>query len=150
MKKINKLIIIFLFFGILTNCIANPQAISDATEDANRYNAMLWGTAGVIGGFACCIGGIIPIAMSQHSGIPTITDRLIGKSAEYTAQYTNTYTKLVKQKRWKYASIGCLVGSSACVFGSYLLSESFSDSTFNGSGSTSSNDSSNGFYSTFW
>ena len=115
------------------------QAMVDATSDAKIYNATAWSTCGVLAAptSACLflgtciinpdigvsiIAGRIPLAVClsilpaavtlspAYVKISPPTERLIGKPPEYVSAYVETYTRLVKHKRQKYAITGTVVG----------------------------------------
>ena len=81
------------------------QAIADAKRDAEASVRLdLWATAGCLGGFF----GVLT-AVTYHRPVPTVP--LLGKSAEYTAFYTDTYRAETQRLQVTPASIGCAVGT---------------------------------------
>lgn len=92
--------------------IEQKQAIMDATRDANQVNAEAWALVGCIG-----IVGVAGAYIIEPS-VPPI--KLLGKSPEYVAFYTDTYKQKVKEKRTKHAVMGCLATNAVLVF-SYII-----------------------------
>lgn len=86
------------------------RAIIDAKTDVQEPYA--WAVGSFLTAAACgCLGGSVVILSSQIIEPSPPIHRLIGKSPEYVAQYTNTYEKEVKNKRLLYTGVGCLGGS---------------------------------------
>ena len=77
------------------------QAIADAQQDVYNTNNVAW----IITGFGCGIFGI-PIAYLYEPPVPLT--RLIGKSPEYVAYYTETYKQQKKMNQVQAAASGCL------------------------------------------
>ena len=119
------------------------QAIADATNDAENYNAIFWTTYGVLSVpgsvFSVrtvlsgvdvislpCLGvclGVLPVAGVLSSNFVKVsppTERLMGKSPEYVSVYVKTYMMRVKRKRQKHviggATVGCLVTGGVVVW----------------------------------
>ncbi len=85
------------------------QAIHDAERDAAAHlNKLLWFTTGVS-------LPVIGIFLSQRNQRSIPGARLIGKSSEYVAFYTNTYRIKMKKLRFNWSLLGCL--SSTAVAG---------------------------------
>ena len=99
-------------FPEYSNMGPNPveaQAINDAERDASAHlNKLLWVTTG----FSLPVIGIFLSQRNQRS-IPGA--RLLGKSPEYVAFYTNTYRIKMKKLRFNWSLLGCL--SSTAVVG---------------------------------
>lgn len=90
------------------------QAIADAETDAKSNmdnNAWIF-----IGCAAPCIGITLPYLSRTH--IPA--SKILGKSPEYVAFYTDAYKSKMLSLRFSNAVGGCLIGSSISVF-SYLV-----------------------------
>lgn len=82
------------------------QAINDAERDASAHlNKLLWFTTG----FSLPVIGIFLSQRNQRS-IPGA--RLLGKSPEYVAFYTNAYRIKMKKLRFNWSLIGCLSGTT--------------------------------------
>ena len=78
------------------------QAINDAERDASAHlNKLLWFTTG----FSLPVIGIFLSQRNQRS-IPGA--RLLGKSPEYVAFYTNAYRIKMKKLRFNWSLLGCL------------------------------------------
>ena len=85
------------------------QAINDAERDASAHlNKLLWFTTG----FSLPVIGVFLSQRNQRS-IPGA--RLLGKSPEYIAFYTNAYRIKMKKLRFNWSLLGCL--SSTTVAG---------------------------------
>ena len=81
------------------------QAIADAKRDAEAsVNSEFWATVGCFIGFL----GIFA-AETYHPPVPTVP--LLGKSAEYTAFYTDTYRAETQKLQSTPATIGCFAGT---------------------------------------
>ena len=63
------------------------------------------------GGIGCIIGNSIPMIPVYFYPISPPPERLIGKTPEYVASYTNAYKTKTEQLRIKAASIGAGVGT---------------------------------------
>lgn len=82
------------------------QAISDAERDASAHlNKLLWFTTG----FSLPVIGVFWSQRNQRS-IPGA--RLLGKSPEYVAFYTNAYRIKMKKLRFNWSLLGCLGGTT--------------------------------------
>ena len=80
---------------------AAATARRDASQDVSVIS---WG----IGGFFCSIFAVAYAYLDK----PTVpADRLVGKSPEYVAFYTDTYLQEAKKQRSQSALIGCLANS---------------------------------------
>ena len=91
------------------------QAIIDAKTDVQEPYGWLIGT--FLTASACgCLGGSVVILSSQIIDPSPPIHRLIGKSPEYVAHYTNTYQREVKSKRLLYTAGGCLGGTIVAAF----------------------------------
>ena len=91
------------------------QAIMDAKTDIQEPYGWLIGsflTASVCG----CLGGSVILLSSQIITPTPPIHRLIGKSPEYVAYYTDAYQQEVKSKRLLYSASGCLGGTIVAVF----------------------------------
>ncbi len=82
------------------------QAINDAERDASAHlNKLLWFTTG----FSLPVIGVFLSQRNQRS-IPGA--RLLGKSPEYVAFYTNAYRIKMKKLRFNWSLLGCLGGTA--------------------------------------
>ena len=80
------------------------QAIIDAKRDAKSINVSAWAFGG------CLLPGItIIVANTATPPIPLV--KLIGKSPDYIAFYTDTYQQEVTKKRSSAAVGGCVGGT---------------------------------------
>ena len=90
------------------------QAINDAERDASAHlNKLLWFTTG----FSLPVIGIFLSQRNQRS-IPGA--RLLGKSPEYVAFYTNAYRIKMKKLRFNWSLIGCLSVTTVAGLGVFL------------------------------
>lgn len=90
------------------------QAIADATQDANAYDAVQWGVGSAFAG-ACfpIVGPIIVVNLAgRRETPPPPASRIMGKTPEYVSQYTATYDKLIKRKRADYTATGGVIGTA--------------------------------------
>ena len=86
------------------------QAIMDAEKDAVAHlNRTLWFT----GGFFFPVGGSI---ISQFYQPFQPTARVLGKSPEYIAFYYDAYKVKTKKLQFKWALIGCLIGTPVIAY----------------------------------
>lgn len=96
-------------FPEYSNVGPNPieaQAINDAERDASAHlNKLLWFTTG----FSLPVIGVFLSQRNQRS-IPGA--RLLGKSPEYVAFYTNAYRIKMKKLRFNWSLLGCLGGTA--------------------------------------
>lgn len=82
------------------------QAINEAERDASAHlNKLLWFTTG----FSLPVIGVFLSQRNQRS-IPG--GRLLGKSPEYVAFYTNAYRIKMKKLRFNWSLLGCLSGTT--------------------------------------
>lgn len=114
--KMKKAIAFFILLILLSTTLLYPiatyaqmteaqQAEADARRDVSQdVSAISWG----IGGFFCSVCAIAYVYIDKPQ-VPA--SRLVGKSAEYVAFYTDTYNRETKKKRGQAALIGCLAGS---------------------------------------
>ena len=86
------------------------QAIMDAEKDAAAHlNRTLWFTAG----FFFPVGGSI-ISQFYQPFLPTAP--VLGKSPEYIAFYYDAYKVKTKKLQFKWALIGCLIGTPVIAY----------------------------------
>ena len=79
------------------------EAINDAERDAqNDVNTSLWFLGGCLGG----VVGVI-VAYAVEPSPPII--RLLGKSPEYVAFYTDAYSQTARKRQVNSALVGCAV-----------------------------------------
>ncbi len=92
-------------FGVNANIAAiQKQAYMDAKNDAKKSTTGIWVFAG-------CLLHVWAIAGAYVIEPSVPTARLIGKSPEYIAFYTDTYKDEVKQQRVTSAIGGCCLGA---------------------------------------
>ena len=85
------------------------EAIVAAERDAqNDVNKGLW----FLGG---CLSGIVVPMIAYGVELPPPVTRLLGKSPEYVASYTDAYKAKAKTLRVKSALGGCIVNGLAIV-----------------------------------
>lgn len=82
------------------------QAVTDAERDAKQANIQVWAFVG-------CFGSVFGVASAYVLTPSVLPIKLLGKSPEYVANYTQTYQQEVRNERTKHAAIGCL--GSHCV-----------------------------------
>ena len=87
----------------------HQQAIMDAERDANLSDTQIWALAG-------CGFGIWGIAAAYIITPAVPTTKLLGKSPEYIAFYTETYQQKVKAERARQAGLGCLAAGAAYIY----------------------------------
>ena len=81
------------------------QAILDAEKDASMHlNRTFWFTAGFF-------FPIVGAAASQFYQPFLPTARVLGKSPEYVAFYFDAYKVKTKKLQFKWALVGCLIGT---------------------------------------
>lgn len=108
--KIFSCLMVLLLFSMPCFALAQQtsdaaQAIADATRDARDPTmGHIWFPAG------CCLGFIGVVIASAYTPSPPAI-RLLGKSPEYIAYYTETYQKVARDDQVTEAAIGCLVGA---------------------------------------
>ncbi len=96
---------------------AMTQARMDAQRDAN----------GTMWFILSCLFGVIPLLLAYVIDPSPPMGRLMGKSPEYVATYTDTYRAEVKSIRTKNALWGCLLGTGiSCALYVVLLAASAS------------------------
>ena len=99
-----------------TNDVSKSEetnAVADAKRDVKAHiNKTLWFTAG-------CFFPLIGPAYSQQNQKSVPSARILGKSPEYVAYYTDNYKIEMKKQRYNWALVGCIVGglSDACLLG---------------------------------
>ena len=81
----------------------------DAEHDATLSDTQIWALAG-------CGFGIWGIAAAYIITPAVPTTKLLGKSPEYIAFYTETYQQKVKAARARQAGLGCLVAGAAYIY----------------------------------
>ena len=85
------------------------EAIIDAQRDAqNDVNKSLW----FLGG---CLGGVIGVIVAYGVEPAPSATRLLGKSPEYVAFYTDAYKENAKKLQANNAMMGCVVNAVATV-----------------------------------
>ncbi len=89
-------------------------AKADANSDLDNTQRVIWCLAGV----GCGVFTVGTAALMDPNPPPR---RLLGKSPEYVAIYTDTYTKEMRSSRVELASVGCLVGIA--LYGLIMLSD---------------------------
>ncbi len=89
------------------------NAVADAKRDVRAHvNKTLWFTTG-------CFFPVIGPAFSQRNIKTVPSARMLGKSPEYVAFYTDFYMIEMKKQRYNWALAGCLLGgiTDACLIG---------------------------------
>ena len=89
------------------------DAVADAKRDVKAHvNKTLWFTAG-------CFFPLIGPAFSQRNEKSIPPARMLGKSPQYVAFYTDTYKIEMKKQRYTWALTGCILGglTDACLVG---------------------------------
>ncbi|MDE0087439.1 MAG: hypothetical protein OXU23_17085 [Candidatus Poribacteria bacterium] len=91
------------------------QAMADAERDVTiDVNSELWFFGG-------CLGGIFVLVFSHiHEPSPPAS-RLLGKSPEYVAFYSDSYKAKAKNIQTSRAMAGCLTGAAVSCVGYSLL-----------------------------
>ena len=84
---------------------AHAAAERDAEMDTN---SALWFAAG-------CLGGVTGLLVSYIYAPSPPASRLLGKSPEYIAYYTDFYKAKVKQIQTKQAKTGCITAAATYV-----------------------------------
>ena len=96
------------------------EAITAAERDAkNDINCGLW----LLGG---CLGGVVGVIVAYAVEPSPPATRLLGKSPEYVASYTDAYQEKAKKDRVTGASVGCALNALGVAV--YLLSLSLQGS----------------------
>ena len=100
------------------------QAIADAEQDVSTdVNGPLW----FLGG---CLGNLTVIIIAYVFEPTPPASRLLGKSPEYIAVYTDTYRTKAKNLQTARALAGCLTGTAVtCVGYSFLIIPTINDSS---------------------
>ena len=84
----------------------SSQAAAQARMDAQRdANGTMWFILG-------CLFGPFPLAIAYAINPNPPAGRLMGKSPDYAATYTEIYSSEVKRSRTNNALWGCLVGAA--------------------------------------
>ena len=94
------------------NIAAEARAAAEADAKAN-VNTKIWFTVG-------CLGGWMGLVVSYLYQPSPPAGRLVGKSPEYVAAYTDAYKEAAKKIQTKWAWTGCLTAGAVYVV-SYLL-----------------------------
>lgn len=100
------------------------QAIADAEQDVLvDVNGSLW----FLGG---CLGNITVLIIASVFEPHPPASRLLGKSPEYIAVYTDTYRTKATNLQTSRALAGCLTGTAvACVGYSFLIIATINNSS---------------------
>ncbi|RKU30819.1 hypothetical protein C6497_03850 [Candidatus Poribacteria bacterium] len=103
------------------------QAIADAEQDVLvDVNGNLW----FLGG---CLGNITVLIIASVFEPHPPASRLLGKSPEYIAVYTDTYRRKASNLQTSRALAGCLTGTAvACVGYSFLIIATINESSGSG------------------
>ena len=100
--------IILLITPLMVNAVETngiDSAIADAREDARaNINTMLWVGAG-------CLFHLLGVGAAYIIDPIPGASRLIGKSSQYIAVYTDEYKRVGKGIQTKQAIRGCIVSS---------------------------------------
>lgn len=100
------LAVMMFVFPIVVNAQATADAIAQAQVDASSdVNGMLWMGAG-------CLFGILGVGAAYIIEPSPKATRLLGKSPEYVAAYTDAYKNKAKSVQTSNAWIGCLGGTA--------------------------------------
>ncbi len=111
MKKLNAILI---SAGIILALNVYPEKLMAQTKDAcvqaqmdaeRDVNGTMWLAIG-------CIGGIIGFAIAYIVEPSPPAGRLLGKSPEYVASYTNCYKAAGKKIQQDKALLGCIIGTA--------------------------------------
>ena len=95
------------------------EAIIAAERDAqNDVNTSLW----FLGG---CLGGVIGLIIAHGVEPAPPATRLLGKSPEYVAFYTDAYKAKAKKLQTNSALGGCVVSALASVLYIVVLAEAY-------------------------
>jgi len=102
--------VILLITPLMVNAVETDgmgSAIIDASRDARAdVNGALWLGAG-------CLFGILGVGAAYIIEPTPGASRLIGKSSQYVAVYTDEYKRVGKGIQTKQALIGCVISSLA-------------------------------------
>ncbi|MCK4396557.1 hypothetical protein KAW96_08195 [candidate division WOR-3 bacterium] len=100
------LAVVILALPLLIDAQETANAVAQAQVDAaNDVNSTLWMGAG-------CLFGILGVGAAYVIEPSPKAARLLGKSPEYVAAYTDAYKQKAKSVQTSNAWIGCLVGSA--------------------------------------
>jgi len=89
------------------------QAVIDAKSDVDlHFNNVRWFTIG-------CLFPIVGPMISQSNQKSIPSARLMGKTPEYIAFYTDNYIIEMKKKRYTWSVGGCVLGGA--VYGSVII-----------------------------
>ncbi len=90
------------------------DATRDATGDAERdVNPVMWLAIG------CILPPVVGLLVPYFYKPPVPAGRILGKSPEYVAFYTDAYKRETEKLQFRNASIGCLLSGAAyggCLF----------------------------------
>ena len=91
------------------------EATVAAERDAQNYtNKALWVVGGCVGGgVGSCVGGGATVILAYAVEPSPPAARLLGKSPEYVAIYTNAYREKAKKLQTNSALVGCVIGTLA-------------------------------------
>lgn len=122
-------LMVILVLSIPFVCLAQhntiqQQAIADAEKDVSvDVNGSLW----FLGG---CLGNITVLVIASVFEPNPPASRLLGKSPEYIAAYTDTYRAKATNLQTTRALAGCLTGTAVvCVGYSFLIFSAINDSS---------------------
>lgn len=112
------------FVSLAQQNTIQEQAIADAEQDVSvDVNGSLW----FLGG---CLGNITVIIIANVFEPTPPASRLLGKSPEYIAVYTDTYRAKATNLQTSRALAGCLTGTAvACVGYSFLIIATINESS---------------------
>ncbi len=118
------LVFSFPMIGLAQQNTIQQQAIADAEQDVStNVNGNLW----FLGG---CFGNITVIIIANVFEPTPPASRLLGKSPEYIAVYTDTYRAKATNLQTSRALAGCLTGTAvACVGYSFLIIAAINESS---------------------
>ena len=102
------------FAAIAQQTSVQAEAVAAAEQDAQTdVNGTLWFLGGCLGGclgWSIVVGGLaVPILAYVYEPTP-LASRLMGKSPEYVAFYTDTYKVKSKKIQVNRAWAGCITG----------------------------------------
>lgn len=112
------------FVSLAQQNTIQAQAIADAEQDVSMdVNGTLW----FLGG---CLGNITVIIIANVIEPTPPASRLLGKSPEYIAVYSDTYKTKAKNLQTSRALAGCLTGTAVtCVGYSFLIIATINESS---------------------
>ncbi|MCG9126682.1 hypothetical protein JT359_03675 [Candidatus Poribacteria bacterium] len=103
------------FVSLAQQNTIQSQAIADAEQDVSTdVNGTLW----FLGG---CLGNITVIIIANVIEPTPPASRLLGKSPEYIATYTDTYRAKATNLQSSRALAGCITGTAVCCVGYSFL-----------------------------